>query len=377
MNYLKRDYAVYPIRLYGSFKKSDYEKLRRGFLTEYMDKNQTVFCDNTFAMPFVALKLNNLDYSSDELYKFLSDPHLNCGFSSTKEERELAYYQSNSEYKINLNGEGWYLAHILPVGKKFKYNLRETFPLRPREEWEKENKIRIVDKNITPEELETLKSHFIRFIHPLNSFIIPNTKHLEYNGKNLGEEPELLGIVTNYLEENFKEEYKEFMEAAGWIQDFNGKTIKIELIRDIKWTKNKLQIRSSKNFTEKHTVRPSKDDFSSSDLKTDLEGQEIKRVKRRVPKWMSRPNQINSIILRLFLKLSNKNEKPVSLNLLEENFRKENPGLASKFKTNYSQMKKITPNNHAKVFEEKNNSEIKLWEPVKEIIISLYDDNFS
>lgn len=131
--------------------------------------------------------------------------------------------------------------------------------------------------------------------------------------------------------------------------------------------KKKLHTPSSKKSTKKHKVSPSK-----VDSKTDLERLEIERVKRRVPKWMSNPNQINSIILKLFLKLSNKNEKSVSLNLLEGEFRKENPGLASKFKTNYFQMKKITPNNHAKVFDEID-GEIKLWVPVKDIIISHYE----
>lgn len=246
MKYVERDYAVYPIRLYGGFK--NHEKLRRGFLTKYQDENQTVFCDNTFAMPFMALKLNNLDYSSNELYEFLTDEHLNCGFLSTKEERELAYYQSNSDCEINLNDNGWYLAHIMPVGKEFKYNLMETFPWSPRKEWDNEKKIRIVDENLTPEELETLKSHFIRFIHPLNSFIIPNTNRLVYNGKNLGEEPELLDIVADYLEKTFKVEYKEFMDAAGWMRDSNVRTSKTEPIRDIKWTKKNFILLLQKNL---------------------------------------------------------------------------------------------------------------------------------
>lgn len=356
MNYLERAFALYPIRLYGSFK--DYNKLRRGFLSEYKDGNRTFFCDNTFAIPFAALKLSGLNYDSDELYKFLTNPQLNCGFSSTKQERELAFYNGGRDYKINLNGKGWYLAHIIPVGMGYKKDLKEIFPLPERKEWEGvKDRIRRVDNPLNDDELKTLKSHFIRLIHPLNSFIIPNTKHVKYKGKNLGEEPKLLAIVANYLEENFQPEYGEFMKVAAWPPANKKNASKRGQIGQINWTNKSLNNSSKSSISKLY--------------KGDLEGQEIERVERRVPGWMSHPNQINSIILGLFLKLSNNNETPISLKKLEQEFKKENPELASKFKTNYYNMKRITPNNHAKVFDE-NNGEIKLWEPVKDFIIDLY-----
>jgi len=97
------------------------------------------------------------------------------------------------------------------------------------------------------------------------------------------------------------------------------------------------------------------------------EDEEIKKIQRRVPKWMNNPNQYNAKILNSFMKLSHNNEFPISVSTLQKH-----SGLNSDiFYKNYNQMKNIGERNHGKVFEEENGN-IKLWEPVAEFIINLY-----
>jgi len=100
---------------------------------------------------------------------------------------------------------------------------------------------------------------------------------------------------------------------------------------------------------------------------TKIEIEEIQRVKKRVPRWAAKSEQYNAIILHTFMKLSNDNEFSININELEKESQ-----LKEKFKSNYNQMKKIFAKNHAKVFEEKNDY-VKLWKPVEEFIIELWD----
>ena len=107
--------------------------------------------------------------------------------------------------------------------------------------------------------------------------------------------------------------------------------------------------------------------LDKKDSLTEIEIQEIERVESRVPGWFKKREQYNAIILHAFMKLSDGNKFPVDINELEEETK-----LKEKFKSNYNQMKRIFDKNHAKVFEEKNGY-IKLWKPVEEFIINLWN----
>lgn len=212
LEYVKRPDAVFAIRLYGSAPRGKYFLLRRGFLSEYQDGLKTFFCDNTFSMPFAALKLYDKCYTASDLVEHLSQKNVVCGFKADKEERKLAYYKCNSYSHINLNDSGWYLAHILPVGYNFagKQRLTKVFPNPKRAEWELDPAhIRRVDRSFTENEYAVLVAHFLRLVHPLNSFVIPKKNYVAYDGKNLGEEQELINIVQDYVKAEFPEEYAE------------------------------------------------------------------------------------------------------------------------------------------------------------------------
>ncbi len=92
---------------------------------------------------------------------------------------------------------------------------------------------------------------------------------------------------------------------------------------------------------------------------------EVKKVKRRIPKWFKNPGQCNSTILYAFLMLSEKHDR-----IIPQMLRTECSAL-SDFDGNYNQMKNFGEKNHGKVFEEANGI-ITLWEPVKKYILELY-----
>lgn len=259
LEYVKRPDAVFAIRLYGSAPEGQYVLLRRGFLSEYQDGLKTLFCDNTFAMPFAALKLHDKCYTASDLVEHLNQSNVVCGFGSTTKERELAYYRCNSYSHINLNDSGWYLAHILPVGYNFagKQRLTKVFPNPKRAEWELDPAhIRRVDRSFTENEYAVLVAHFLRLVHPLNSFVIPKQDYVAYDGKNLGEEQELINIVQDYVKAEFPEEYAE-LQTLMQIPEQEKVT---DTVGKIHWSVSEYQIKNWRKeiFKDKPKKAPKK-----------------------------------------------------------------------------------------------------------------------
>ncbi|MBV5341511.1 MAG: hypothetical protein J0665_18475 [Deltaproteobacteria bacterium] len=108
--------------------------------------------------------------------------------------------------------------------------------------------------------------------------------------------------------------------------------------------------------TSDSAVHSKETKISSSD-----EDLEAKKVKGRLPRWGNNPNQINSRILALFLKLS-KTEAPVKVNELKNAY-----GNDGEFDKNFAQMKMISERNHGKVFEV-SDGVVEIWPKVIEYV---------
>lgn len=96
------------------------------------------------------------------------------------------------------------------------------------------------------------------------------------------------------------------------------------------------------------------------------EKEEIKKVQRKIPRWFKNPNQINSRILASYLIL-----RALKDDVSPEELRDKCSGI-NDFDGNYNQMKSFGVKNHAKVFDENNNT-INLWKPVEEFILENYE----
>ena len=131
------------------------------------------------------------------------------------------------------------------------------FPNPTRELFQEQNNIRKVNDVLTNEQVEILRAHFLRLIHPFNSFLVPKRNHIEYNGNNIGEENELINYVRNYLEKSFPEEYKEFdKKSIKYIVPESDK-----IISEIKWFENPKN--KSKPIKDNNNSKEKKDSKSS------------------------------------------------------------------------------------------------------------------
>lgn len=213
LEYINSDQATLFIRAHGSNK--DYALLRRGFLSQFSNGIEYAFCDNTFAMMFASLKIAGIDISAKMLSEYFHKRNVICGFSSTKLENELSAFNRMDAIDSNLNKSGWYLAHIHPVGqcysmKSFSSERDRFFPIGDRTEWANDSRIRKINRDPSREELDLLKAHFIRFTHPLNSFLVPGKNSITYNrGSLIGEEAELIIQVSKYIQKSFPKEFDE------------------------------------------------------------------------------------------------------------------------------------------------------------------------
>ncbi len=109
------------------------------------------------------------------------------------------------------------LAHIKPTGKNFKGKPIKDFFERPeRLGYKNDSKIRSVNYDLNEIELKVVKDHFLRLIHPLNSFLVPKHPISNYNKGNIeaikpiGEQEELILYVEDYIKNKFKNIYDEF-----------------------------------------------------------------------------------------------------------------------------------------------------------------------
>ncbi|UKM66578.2 hypothetical protein GSB9_03168 [Flavobacteriaceae bacterium GSB9] len=271
LKYINSKSPVFFLRLYGSYTKAKYHLQRRGFLSEYKDKTRLSFCDNTFTLLFTGMKLAGIPYSYEDLVQLFGQKKLIVGFGQVSEEKELSFYSPKGAKRANINAKGWYQAHIKPTGYGYRdINLTTLFPNPARELFQEPNFIRKINNTLTNEQLEILRAHFLRLIHPFNSFLVPKRNHIEYNGNNIGEENILINYVREYLVNSFPNEYAEFDEQSiKYIVPESDNSI-----GEIKWfenPKNKPKLSKVNNSKERETSKSNKTILEESENEIESE----------------------------------------------------------------------------------------------------------
>ena len=219
------------------------------------------------------MKLSGIPYSSDDLKNLLQNRKLVVGFAQVSAEKELAYYSPKGAVRYDINSLGWYQAHIKPVGKNFSDfdSLKKLFPNPVRDEFNNESRIRMVSKDLNEDEINVLKAHFIRLIHPFNSFLVPKPTHLEYNGSNIGEEPNLITYIRDRIMDIFPKEFKEF-DIKSMRYSFRKSD---KLITNIKWYKLPLNQSIKQNKIKSNSSFGIDNESKKSSIKREVNGMKI------------------------------------------------------------------------------------------------------
>ncbi len=230
------------------------------------------------------------------------------------------------------------------------------------------NDIRIDDNTYANRAIKEAISKNIKFEDFEVCHIWPGTTYDErYHTllQNLVMIPRALAGLTDHLDDVINMLKYRAWELYGWYPEG----------RDVPQKPNYYPSYWGVEVSDPITLSDDEDVFSLEDIMAELdydedkEAEEVDKVRRKIPKWYNASNQINSIILKLFMDFSDNGKNGVNREQLK--YGAEKNGVKD-FMGNYNQMKNFGVNNHAKVFEEDEEKTVRLWEPVRDFIIETY-----
>jgi len=226
MEYVDRPDAVLWVRRFESGgNKTIGWKNRRGCYTECADGFKYVFVSNYGAQEIFIMIASGVTPDVDEFADLMRKGEFPMHYSSDAkcEESSIARYPQIkvSRAPVELNAKGWYFAHIAEVNGRFlrtggEYSGRyrelddkeveRIYKKGTLSDWDPKTRIRHrnIAENLEDFEKEIVKAHFLRFVDPLNYFLVPKPKmQTNYAKGNIGE----YDLLTRYVQEQFESIY--------------------------------------------------------------------------------------------------------------------------------------------------------------------------
>lgn len=221
MRYVKREDAVFWIRRYeSSSQKAKAENngrwpIRRACKTEYDDLSY-VFVSNFDAHEILNM-IRFVDAPSDDEFADLMKTNkfpLHYDDGEGSDENYIAVYPKVGSPKAGVLTVGhWYLAHILGVNKDYRcpVDFNAMCPRGNLSDWSKQGNVMV--RKIAgkfPGERDLIVAHFLRFIDPLNYYVVPGKNfqdnHEYYFRQNqIGE----YSVLCNYVAAKYCDIYGE------------------------------------------------------------------------------------------------------------------------------------------------------------------------
>ena len=230
--YIKRSDATFALRFYNTAPKSEYEKLRRGFLTR-TDKGYSFFyTDNFHAAYYFKMALDEYIPSVEEILSAFNSRQFPARFGLiTSKEKELAAMLN--KYNPGFTTAGYKIAHIYNVGTDYYSDgkflslsdiVEKYFPRGERTDWSERidsyGKYFLRDLIVSDEAKNYLVAEFLRFVHPFNYFLMPKMTGKKTQAiwacpegcKDAAEYTPLLDFVRNKFAEIYGDAYEEFLD---------------------------------------------------------------------------------------------------------------------------------------------------------------------
>ena len=233
--YCERPDAILLSRLYesGSNKGTGGWDNRRGAYTENSFGNKVdryAFASNNFPRLIFSMAINGYVPEMDDFVKIMRDREISLYsiYGTTTVEKEISAFTAKV-YNKAFYYEGMYLAHIIAIGDYPFFNHEEIdintiFPLGLPEDWKYDEKSQcVIRKNNyvwSNKEREVAVAHFLRFVDPLNYFLIPGVYHADYIRPQdepkyqMGENSKLIAFMIEKSFERYKEAYENFLDKA-------------------------------------------------------------------------------------------------------------------------------------------------------------------
>ncbi len=216
--YVDDEDAILLSRLYESKKLNGEWDTRRGMYTRMADGFQYAYATNFFARLIYTMSYFNFVPEYEDFKQMFTEKKISL-FSflgTTKVEKKYAAFNTPA-YPARFYTQQWYLAHIVAVNDEafkgyrnaditsiFTSGKREDWVLTPSGYYE-----RYIKDSLNEVEKRIAKAHFLRFVDPLNYFLVPNSKRVSY--KQIGEDYRIIDFMKRKYFEIFGSAYESFL----------------------------------------------------------------------------------------------------------------------------------------------------------------------
>lgn len=230
LEYLEREDAIFWIRYYESGKKINGRwNTRRGSLTRFSDGLSYAFVSNYDVHEIYNMISKRIVPTAAEFAQMLNNREYPLHYDKSKscEEIDIAVFPNVGRVQAGVLTEAnWYLAHIEEIkgpyirsnGTYSKLDRTEKEILFPRGntcDWDTTEgyNVRHLNYSLSAEQKAIVKAHFLRFVDPLNYFLVPSWKNetntiYENKKKSIGE----YKYLTLHVSKKFKSAYATAME---------------------------------------------------------------------------------------------------------------------------------------------------------------------
>jgi hypothetical protein len=209
LDYVAQPDAIVFVRRYASAAKTEYHRLRRGFLTLDPTGFGFAYCDNYFPQLIFAQVLAGNRPTLAELNEAIASRQFPVSVRlTTPEKTQLTFGRTTAP---PFGERGWKLSHLHPVNARYSFDYRRTVDeLFPRGEyawWGNPDKVYRLTQPVSADHRHKMVAHFLRAVHPANYFLSPAKKWQASGGQDVGENHLLLG----YVQQRFQEVYGDML----------------------------------------------------------------------------------------------------------------------------------------------------------------------
>lgn len=270
LEYVERKDAVLWIRYHESGNKNNGRwNNRRACKTEFEDGFSYVFVSNFDVHEIFNMVHLGVEPDAEEFAALMNTHKFHLHYDSGKscEESDICSYPIIGSTRAGVLTVGhWYLAHIIGIksdyydhnGKTIPVDVERLYPRGDVSDWAANSdgfKVRKLNYSLSKQEKELVKAHFLRFVDPLNYYLVPG-KYFQVNNinKQIGE----AAMMNDYVSNMFANEYgaqtmqkfrKLVLAPHDLLQISGNKAITIEYGPKVENRKNASQISTEQMLT--------------------------------------------------------------------------------------------------------------------------------
>lgn len=233
-DYVQSDDAVYAIRFFADKQGDDPKSLRRGFLTKINNKTSCFFTDNFHADYYAKMAIDGFVPTINEFKKSMTAREFPAryafGGSYPEEVARAAYDIQGKNPGFHLSQNLYKIAHVINAGTDYLLPnghikgigdiCQQYCPRGDYNDWKNKKGYYLRELSLNSTDMNLLKrfliSHYLRFVCPMNYFLIPTPRCQSSNNpipkNDIGEHPDLQKYAIYRLYERYGSDYIDYLK---------------------------------------------------------------------------------------------------------------------------------------------------------------------